>query len=57
MAVYDVLGQKVRTIVNEIKNAGRHTTIFDAQDLASGLYIYQIRAGNFIQTRKMLILK
>jgi hypothetical protein len=57
MAVYDVLGQKVRTIVNEIKNAGRHTTTFDVQDLASGLYIYQIRAGNFIQTRKMLILK
>jgi hypothetical protein len=57
LSVFNVLGQKVRTIVNESRDAGHQTTIFDARDLASGVYIYQLRAGKFVQTKKMLILR
>jgi hypothetical protein len=55
--VYDALGKEVVTLVNEEKPAGVHEVNFQPKDLASGLYLYKISAGNFEQTRKMLFLK
>jgi len=55
--VYDILGKEVKSLVNEYKSAGNYTVSFDASHLASGIYFYQLRAGNFISTKKMLLLK
>lgn len=55
--VYDVLGKEVASLVNEYKAAGSHVIEFDASKLSSGLYLYKIEAGNFRQTKKMLLLK
>jgi len=57
LKVYDMLGKEVATLVNESQNAGAHSINFNASDLASGLYIYKIQAGNFTQAKKMMLLK
>jgi len=55
--IYDVLGKEVATIVNEEKAVGTHTVEFDGTDLSSGIYFYQLKAGNFVETKKMILLK
>ena len=55
--VYNAVGKEVATLVNENKKAGYYETRFNGADLASGLYFYKIEAGNFTQTRKMLLIK
>jgi len=57
LKVYDVLGNEVATLVNEEKPAGEYEIEFDAEGLTSGVYFYQLVAGNYVQTRKMVILK
>ena len=57
LKIYDVLGNKVTTLVNEEKVAGNYEINFNAGNLSSGLYIYQLKSGNFIQTKKMMLLK
>lgn len=57
IVVYDLLGQKVAELVNAEKAAGYHTVAFDASALSSGVYIYQIKAGAFTQTKKMMLIK
>jgi hypothetical protein len=57
LAVYNVLGQKVATIVNQFMQAGSYTYQFDASKLASGIYIYRIEAGNFVSIKKFVLLK
>ena len=57
LKVYDVLGKEVRTLINEFKPAGHHKAVFDGKDLPGGIYFYRIIAGNFSQTRKMLLIK
>ena len=57
LKVFDVLGREVKTIVNEYREAGIYKETFFANQLSSGLYFYQIRAGNFIQTGKMQFIK
>ncbi|MBO6792298.1 MAG: S8 family serine peptidase [Balneolaceae bacterium] len=57
IVVYDMLGQRVAEIVNSEKSAGYHTVTFDASALSSGMYVYQIKAGAFSQTKKMMLIK
>ncbi|MBO6584589.1 MAG: lamin tail domain-containing protein [Gracilimonas sp.] len=57
LTVYDMLGRKVATLVNERMNAGSHTAAFDASRLASGMYIYRIEAGSFESIKKMMLIK
>ncbi|GIV45534.1 MAG: hypothetical protein KatS3mg036_0352 [Ignavibacterium sp.] len=55
--VFDVLGNEVATLVNEFKPAGGYEVEFNGQNLSSGVYFYQLRAGDFIQTKKMILLR
>lgn len=57
LKIYNVLGQEVMTLVNKVMNAGYHTVNFDASNLTSGMYIYRIEAENFVQVKKMLLMK
>jgi len=57
LSVYDMLGRKVATVLNERLSAGQHSQTFDASALASGMYIYRIEAGSFTYTRKMMLIK
>jgi len=55
--IYNILGQMVRTLVNQNESAGTHTVSFKADDLTSGIYFYSIQAGSFNQVKKMMLLK
>jgi len=55
--VYDILGREVRTLVNQYQNKGRYEINFNASNLSSGVYFYQLKAGEFINTKKMILLK
>ena len=55
--VYDILGKEVTELVNENKQAGYYEINFNASSLASGIYFYKLQAGDFVQTRKMILLK
>jgi len=55
--VYDILGREVAVLVNERKNAGSYEVKFDAVRLASGVYFYRIQAGDFIQAKKLVVIK
>ncbi len=57
LAVYNILGQRVAMLVNQLQPSGQHAITFDASRLASGVYFYQLRAGDFVQTKKMLLIK
>ncbi len=55
--IYNVLGQEVKSLINYEQSAGTYKVIFDARDLTSGLYIYQIQAGKYNEVKKMMLLK
>ncbi len=55
--VYDLLGKEIETLVNKEQNAGTYYVEFNGNNLASGLYLYRIKAGNFMQAKKMYLLK
>ena len=62
LEIYDVLGQKVRTLVQQVEPAGYHSAMWDGRDeggsaLAGGMYFYRLQAGEFTQTRKLLLVK
>ena len=59
LKVYDVLGNEVATLVDEYKPAGMYNVQFTMynEQLSSGLYFYQLRVGNFIESKKMILLK
>ena len=57
LSIYNTLGQKVRTLVKKKQSAGFYNVKFDSQDLPSGIYIYKIQAGEFMDFKKMVLLK
>jgi len=62
VTVYNARGQKIRTVVQDTKTAGKHTAVWDGKDyfgnkVSSGVYLYQIRAEDFIDSKKMLLVK
>jgi aminopeptidase N len=57
LKVYDVLGNEIETLVNEEKPAGNYEITWNAVNLPSGVYFYQLKAGDFIKTKKMILLK
>jgi len=57
LKIYNLIGEEIATLVNEEKAAGNYEIEFDATQLPSGVYFYQIKAGDFSQTKKMLLLK
>lgn len=57
LKIYDVLGREVRTLVNEVKQAGYHSVDFDATTLASGVYFYKLESGAFSDIKRMMLIK
>jgi hypothetical protein len=57
LSVYDILGREVKVLVNERKQVGRYEVSFDGSGLASGVYIYRLTAGTFVQSRRMVLTK
>lgn len=57
LKVFDLLGREVATLVNEEKPAGEYEVEFNGAVLPSGIYFYQLKAGQFVETRKMVLLK
>lgn len=55
--VYDVLGKEIKTLVNEFKKVGSYEVEFDGSNLSSGVYFYRIKAGDYSETRKLLLEK
>jgi hypothetical protein len=57
LKVFDLLGNEIATLVNEEKPAGTYNLTWDPSGLAAGVYLYQLRAGSFTATKKLLLLK
>ena len=57
LKIYDMLGREIITLVNEELSAGKHEADFDAVGFSNGVYFYQLKAGPFIQTKKMVLMK
>ncbi|MCW8817327.1 MAG: T9SS type A sorting domain-containing protein, partial [Ignavibacteriaceae bacterium] len=57
LKVYDILGREIATLVNEEKPAGEYEVEFNGTGLPSGIYFYQLKAGDFVATKKMIHLK
>lgn len=62
LTIYNLMGQKIRTLVNEVQSAGAHLAHWDGRNgqgqlVGSGVYFYSLKAGNFIHTRKMILLR
>jgi len=55
--IFDIMGRKVETLYNGVKQAGRHAVVWDAGEMSSGVYFYRIRAENDTETRKCLLMK
>ncbi len=57
LTVYDVLGNRVAELVNEEKSSGEYSVSFNASSLASGVYFYRLEAGNYVNSKKLILLK
>jgi len=62
LEIFDLKGQRVRVVIDEVQSAGEHTLFWDGKDekgnvLSSGLYFYRLKGDGFAETRKMLLLK
>jgi hypothetical protein len=57
LKVYDILGREVMTLVNEMKTAGNYTVDFNGANLSSGAYFYRLKSGEFIDTKRMMLIK
>ncbi|MGD1044443.1 MAG: T9SS type A sorting domain-containing protein [Bacteroidota bacterium] len=57
LSIYDLLGREVQILINKELEAGYHEINFDANSFPSGIYFYKIQSGDFIQTKKMVLMK
>ena len=57
LTVYNMLGEQIVTLINEVKEAGFYDVQFDARNLSTGIYVYRLSAGDFIQTKKLTLMK
>ena len=57
LKVFDVLGREVKTIVDKNQSAGKYKINFNAGRLSNGIYYYRLTSGNFVKTKKMIVLK
>lgn len=57
ISVYNILGQEVATLVNKYQHAGEHRVVWNGHGLSSGVYIYRLRSNDFVQTKKMMLMK
>lgn len=57
LIIYDIVGKEVTTLVSGTQEAGHQSVVWDATGLSSGVYFYQLRTSNFVQTNKMILLK
>jgi len=57
LKVYDVLGNEISTLVNRVHDVGSYSVVFDASKYSSGIYIYRLQAGKFLETKKLLLVK
>jgi hypothetical protein len=57
LKVFDILGREVATLLNEEKPAGNYEVEFNASELASGIYFYKLQSGNYVETKKMILMK
>ena len=55
--IYDITGRLVTTLVDDVKNAGKHTVTFRANNLSSGVYFYRLQAGSYSAVKRMMLLK
>jgi hypothetical protein len=57
LKIYNLLGEEVKTLVDEFREAGKHSVQFNANNRASGIYFYRIQSGSFVETKKMILLR
>ena len=57
LKIYDILGKEIKTLVSEQKPMGRYEIKFDASNLSSGVYIYQLKVNDFVTSKKLILLK
>lgn len=57
LKVYNLLGEEVKTLVDDYQQAGKHSVQFNSNNLASGIYFYRLQAGSFVETKKMVLVK
>ncbi|NQV18864.1 MAG: T9SS type A sorting domain-containing protein, partial [Armatimonadetes bacterium] len=57
ITIYDLLGKEVITLISETQDAGYKSIQWNASNVPSGMYFYQIKAGTYVQTKKMVLLK
>lgn len=57
LKIYTILGQEIATLVNETLDAGTYKVVFDAREFATGSYIYTLRAGNYVESKKLMFVK
>ena len=55
--VFDVVGNEIAILVDEFRQAGRYEVVFDASELSSGIYFFQLESGDFIQAKKMILMR
>lgn len=57
VTIYNLLGEKIKNLLNKTESAGKHSILFNAKNLDSGVYFYKLKAGNFVSVKKMILLK
>ena len=57
LAIYDIRGEQIKRLIEDEQSAGAYTVNWNASNLSSGLYFYRLKAGEFVQTRKMILIK